>query len=116
MFPGALRNYGLVNVQVQKLGASHRRFNIEPQAILHIIRKLIARDQYLRKTFKTILRMVNTSICQVLKVAEIAAGYLKIDCNLIGPKANLTIVTDLSISGKNNLAKRHFHPSLNIYC
>ena len=51
MFPGALRNYGLVNVQVQKLGASHRRFNIEPQAILHIIRKLIAHDQYLQKTF-----------------------------------------------------------------
>ena len=51
MFPGALRNYGLVDVQVQKLGASHRRFNIEPQAILHIIRKLIARDQYLRKAF-----------------------------------------------------------------
>ena len=47
---------------------------------------------------------------------NIAAGYLKIDCNLIGPKANFTIVSDLSISGKNNLAKRHFYPSLNIYC
>ena len=114
--PGALRNYGLVNVQVQKLGASHQRFNIEPQAILHIIRKLIARDQYLRKTFKSFWEWWIHQFAEFWKSPNIAAGYLKIDCNLIGPQANLTIVTDLSIFGKNNLAKRHFYPSLTIYC